>query len=129
MEINSFKTDPVLENNGVWVPCGNGRVLIASTGSDRYKKALQKALQPHELSIALNDLEDDVAKNIFIDVYVEAIVLNWEGFTEDGQPYPYSVENARRLLTEVPRFRDFVKAQAERIDNFRAKKAELETKN
>jgi hypothetical protein len=129
VDFNSWKTNPELENNGVWIPCGNGKVLIASTGSERYQKALAKGLEPHEVTIALGELKEEVAKEIYIKVTAETIVLNWEGFTEDGVAVPYTVENARRLLAEVPRFREFVKAQSQRISNFQDKKEEVEAKN
>jgi hypothetical protein len=129
VDFAAFKTDSNLEEVGVWRPCGSGRILVASKSSSRYRKVLQRLLGPHETSITLNVLEEAIAEDIYVQAIAEGLLLNWEGFTEEGAECPYSVENAVRLLKEAKPFRDFVEKAANNIENFRKQKEATEVKN
>lgn len=129
MDIGNFLTDSALENNGVWRNCGDGRILVASTSSESYKKVFRRLLIPHETSINLGVADEKVLHGLETEAIAEALLLNWEGFTENGVELPYSRENAQRILKSVPRFREHVIREASSIENFRRKKEEVEIKN
>jgi hypothetical protein len=129
VEFNDFKSDKKKSQDGVWKPCGNGRILIASTNSERYKEVMRRLLAPHEIGLALGTMDEQTSQDILIQALAEGVLLGWEGFTENGEAVTYTPENAFRLMKDAPLFRAFVEKEANNLDNFRFKKEELEIKN
>jgi hypothetical protein len=129
VDFNSFKTNSKLENSGVWVKCGNGEILLASKTSETYKKVIKRLLQPHETSIALGIMTEEESDILDRRCTAEGLILDWKGFTENGQEIVYSSDNAFRLLGEAKAFRKFVDRECASLENFREKKEEIETKN
>jgi len=50
----------------------------------------------------------------------EAILLGWDGMTENGDPLVYSTLTCERILFERPGFRAFVVALSQEEETFRA---------
>jgi hypothetical protein len=129
MELNDFKTDRDIENAGVWKPCGNGRILITSNSSESFRKAMKKIFGPREIELTLGTLPDEEANNLMMQAEAEGLVLNWENMTEDGKIIDYTPETCVRIFKAAPRFRQFVQRESNNIENFRAKKESIESKN
>ncbi len=54
-----------------------------------------------------------------IDYILEGILLDWEGLTMNGQPFEFTKDNAKMLLTKSKEIRDFIHAEASKITNFK----------
>ncbi len=127
-----FQTDKALEKEGIILDYGDFKIKIARAGGANaaFQKALTSKIRPYKRQIDAGTIPDDVAEKLFLDVYAEAVVLGWEGVTdENGKPLPYSKENAVKLFSDLPDlFRD-VQNQAAAISNFRAEVTEDTIKN
>jgi hypothetical protein len=64
------------------------------------------------------------------DVYVETVVLGWEGMLDAaGNPLPFNKENALKLFTDLPDLFQDVMEQAGKLALFREDIREDEAKN
>lgn len=119
----TFAADPVLEAEGIEVHLGAGAYITlarAGGGNVRYEAAMRRLFAPHKRALANNTLDERTATDILQGAYAEAVVIGWRGVELDGQPLPYSVENARRVLREFPEIWRIVQDEATRFSNFRA---------
>lgn len=127
-----FLTDKALEKEGIVLDYGDFKIKVARAGGANaaFQKALASKIRPYKRQLDAGTIPDDVAEKLFLDVYAEAVVLGWEGVTdENGKPLPYSKENAVKLFSDLPDlFRD-VQNQAAAISNFRAEVTEDTIKN
>lgn len=127
-----FLTDKALEKEGIVLDYGDFKIKVARAGGANaaFQKALTAKVRPYKRQLDAGTIPDDVAEKLFLDVYAEAVVLGWEGVTdENGKPLPYSKENAVKLFSDLPDlFRD-VQNQAAAISNFRAEVTEDTIKN
>jgi hypothetical protein len=126
MDVSKFQTNKSMEEEGVWVDVdGNGtRIKVARINNARYKKYFQKITKPYKRQIRTGTLSEDLAEKLLVDALANTILLDWKGFTKEGQDFPYSVDHARLFLAESPDFRDFVSDAANEMETFRT--AELE---
>lgn len=125
----AFALNADLELNGQWftltnekLPDGSNQevaVKIARTNNDRYRELLRQKLRPVMQSLTKGFFEGDAGDPILIEVMAKTIVLDWRGFTENGQDLPYSVKKAEEMLTRFKEFRNWVAANA---DDMRAYK-------
>lgn len=122
MDLNRFKTDANAENNGVWINLGEGaRIKVARAGNRKNSDLFTRltADPDYKRKEKMGTLTDEEYEPILLQCLAETILLDWEGFTEDGKPVPYNRENAMRLLA----FRDFRRAVQDasaEAANFRA---------
>jgi len=126
----SFATNPALELNGAWVDIGDGSSVLVARNGNKNSRALSKQLvAPHKVALRNDKLPDDVLEKITIQVMAQTILLDWKGIDEAGQPVPYTVENARRLLTDYPDFRDQVSGIASDMRNYQDQEEAEAAKN
>lgn len=124
-DIENLKTNLQLEEEGVWCPLGAGaRIKVARLGNPAYLKLLRTKYKAHR---AVLDMEDDLAQTmgekIAIEVYARTVLKGWEGIAVEGKEFPYSVENAEKLLN-LKDFREKVKNYAETMELFQDKAEE-----
>ncbi|HBL31851.1 MAG TPA: hypothetical protein DD490_33935 [Acidobacteria bacterium] len=126
MDISKFQTNKAAEEDGVWVDVdGNGtKIKVARINNPRYKKHFQKITKPYKRQIRNGTLSEDLAEKLLVDALASTILLDWKGFTKGGEPFPYSVDNARQFLGESADFRDFVSDAANEMENYRAEELE-----
>ncbi len=120
-EFNDIETDTQKEVDGVWRPYKDGsELLIARIGNDRYRSLLRRKVKSNR---AVLDNEDDLADKVGEQVVLEAmsrtILLGWKGIQVNGEDFPYSPENALKLLTASREFRDAVRNYADDAEAFR----------
>jgi len=114
MELNELKFDDA-KMDGVWVEYGDARFLIRSTQSKAYQRAVQreqKKYSPHEVR-----KNPEVQTKIAIEAAAVAIVVDFEGVTENGAPLENTLENRRKLMA-APALRDWIADQATDLSNF-----------
>jgi hypothetical protein len=80
-------------------------ITITGSYSVRAKRAMEAARDARTGRIGHLDGEEAFAFNLEV---LAACILDWQGFTADGQPYPYTRDNAIALLRDVPWIREQV---------------------
>ena len=99
MEIEQFKTSERLEQDGVWVPIGEGAsLLIARIGNAKYEKYLRKIGRKHLTQIRLTS-DPELLKELTVQAMARFVLLGWKGLDENKKPIPYSHKKAEELLT------------------------------
>lgn len=128
-----FGTDKTKEQEGVWHDLGDDlRMKIARIGNPNYQKRFQALSKPHRRAIRRGTLSDDVAEKLMIQCLAETIVLDWEGLEENGEPVPYSMDEAIRILTDYPELRNYINDIANELEGYQEeenKEAEENLKN
>ena len=107
----AFETNKNLENSGIELDYGKNskgapiRIRIARAGgaNKRFAKVLDRLLRPYKRQLANDQLSDDVAKDVMIQAYADAVVLGWEGVEDrEGNPMEFSRDNVVKLFTDLP---------------------------
>lgn len=116
-----FATDPVKEVAGTWFDLGKGaRILVARADNWKHNAALQSALELHSEALGTKDqAAHDLSQKVMAEVFAKAILLNFEGMFYQGQPLPYSFDNALKLLAHQD-FRVLVGKKASQFDAYKA---------
>lgn len=128
--VKAFSTDKSLELNGVWVPLGDSaELLIARLNNPEYRKSFESHITRYKSAVEKGTLDEETAKTILIEVMAKTILLDWKGLTWNEEEFPYSYENAVKVLTELDDFRDFVTSNAERMNNFKSVQRAAAVKN
>lgn len=137
----TFKTDKTAEIDGVWLEVAvndhNGkpvRIKLArmSSSNKRYTKALNAATRPHQSAIQNDALDQELAKSLLQEVFVETVLLDWEnlpksdltGVETDVEPLTFNKENALALFAEMPDLYDDWESRAQKAAAFREKERE-----
>jgi len=127
-DINDFRTDSKLEKDGVWVDFGGGASFkIASLENRDFTEAFRKASKPYtDLG---REISLDQQEEILSDLLARYIVIEWKGVFDSGKEFPYSVDNAVRLMTEISKVREWVLLQSKNLQNFKTKEGKKTEKN
>jgi hypothetical protein len=91
VNIQKFKTDPILELEGTWIELGDGgSVKVARWGNDRAKKIYEAQTGVLEIknAIRFGTLTDEKATEIETEVMAGAILVDWKGLTKTGPRSP-----------------------------------------
>ena len=125
-----FSTSYKAENDGVWSDLGdNSKILVARSGNRKYARLLTALVEKHQRVL---DLKTEVATalsdEIMISVTAESVLLGWENIQFKGADLPYSVENAKLLLS-VKDFRRLVGKLSDDVELYRGADEETVAKN
>lgn len=127
-----FESSVEAEAKGVWVSVGPFQFKIARAGggNDAFTKEVTKRFKPFQVAINNETMPEDMAKDMVVDVFVDTIVLDWKDVGDrEGNPLPFSKENARKLFKDLPNLFAEVQAQAQKTGNFRAENLEAAAGN
>lgn len=102
-----FKTDENIENSeGITLDYGKaGKFKIHRAGgaNQRFRNYAQAKFKPYTRQIQQGTLDDDVANELNADIFAKTVVIGWEGVTgKDGQDLPFTVDNCKQLLIDLP---------------------------
>lgn len=137
MEINSIKRDSAVIKAGTWVgdipEMGDLRLRVRGLTSPQVV-TLRSSLERKAPKSDRNrdgSLKNDASIRIFSEVLYSAVLLEWEGITEDGKPVPYNADVAKEWLTnpDYRAFADAVTWAANAVDNGNAENVEELAKN
>lgn len=127
MDFKSFATDVSKEEQGVWVNLGpSSKILVARMGNRNFVNARKIKMRPYEALERLGKVSEETQEQVLCELVAETVLLGWEGFTENGEPVPYSHENALRVLQENKEFLAFVIQVSMDVENFRPAKKDTE---
>lgn len=106
-----YKTDAARENQGARIEKGSNEdgtqivFIIARTGKTNtsYKLASERAFKPHKAAIKAGNLSNETAEVLLMDLFCGHLLKGWENVRdEDGKELPFSVDNAKKLMTDLP---------------------------
>lgn len=120
--LNDFRKDDELATDGVWVEFGGGAAFkIASLDNPTFTEAFRKKVKPY------NDLKreipDEDQESIMVDCMAQHIVLDWRNVFDGDDELEYSVDAAKRILSELDKVREMVLAESQKVSNFRQEAA------
>jgi hypothetical protein len=105
------KIDVEVQENGDWIgdipEMGAVRLKIRGANNKDWRRMQGRLLQAVPRAKKTPHLDPDESDRIVAILLRETALLDWEGITTpDGQPLPFSKEQANEYLTN-PEFRDF----------------------
>jgi len=113
MDIKQFRTDLDKAKKGVWVdvdPDGSVRVRVARLGNPAYQACLAELMGVTGRRISGSTIrrtqDPELRTRAMKKAMARHVLLDWEGFTSDGEVIPYSQQKAEELL-EDPAYQDF----------------------
>ena len=115
----TFATDKRKEQDGVWKNIGDARVKVARANNPKYRAALAKYVKQFVPAGIQPKPDDPNIEKATVYAMAEAILLDWENIAIKGQILDVTFENAVRILTDYPDFREVVSQIAIDVDNFR----------
>ncbi len=128
----SFGTNETYENDGVWFDYGDkiGKFLLARAGGSnkRFAKTKERLMRSirRRMSAGASVTEDEQRK-VLINIYAEAVVLDWTGVKEFGEELAYNRENVVHVLTAYPDlFENYILTDAPSMEHFLL---EIDSKN
>jgi len=129
-----YGTDQKKERDaGVEVEFPEGvRMWIRRAGGSntRFERALDAVMKPYRRQIQQNLLEEGKARELEARVYARAVIIDWEGVTDEkGNVLDCTEENIVKLFTDLPDLFTEIKQQAQELANFRLEQREADRKN
>lgn len=133
-----YGTDKNLEQNGflyVHEPATETEsaqcfVLARAGGSNvRFMKVVDRLYRPHRKR-GLDKMPISVQRDLMVAAFAESIVQDWEGVQDrDGSDIPFSIDNVKKVFTDLPDLFDIIQEQATELTNFLAEEVEHDVKN
>ena len=128
----AYETDKAKERDGAWVRDVRPglHLRITRMPNPAYNKLFGELIAPHRVQFERDSLDDEVLRDVITQCLAETVLVDWEGLEDrDGEPVTYSVAKARKLMTELPDFRDDVLSLARNRDLFKAKEEDEDRGN
>lgn len=122
MDLNTFKTNVVKSDEGVWCPVdATTDIKIARYGNRTFQRALKRVMKPHKVMIDRGTLDDDTADRLLVEALAEGILIDWKGMTQAGKPLEYTHAEAVKVLMnkELRDFRELVVSLSQDMQMFR----------
>ena len=132
-----FKTDSKVEKEGILLDYGPNkdlpanadgshpvimiRIARAGGANDAYNKRIEALSKKHRRKIQNDALEIAELREMTMHAVADTVILGWENVTdEDGNPMPFSRDNALKLFKQLPDLFNDVQEQAAKAALFRA---------
>ena len=119
----AFGTVKEYETNGVVLDFGVAKIKVRRAGGANrlYASVFSAKMRPHRRAIDAGTLPDDTARDLLLETYFEAVVVSWEGVTdEDGNVREYTLENFKKTMIELPDLWATIRVESDNIKNFQA---------
>ena len=139
---DAFRTDKSKEQDGIWFDFGDFQVKCARAGggNTKFLKTVEEVMRPHRRAIENGILKPEVAEKALAEVYARSVIVGWrlkdgdkliDGRMETihGEEVDFNQNNVTALLTALPEFFQQLRAECERMANFRKEAMEEEAKN
>lgn len=129
----AFKTNKEYEQKGIEIEYGKNsknedivfKIARAGGSNNAFNKGMERATKPYRRQIQNGTLDNTVADSIYMDVFIDTILLGWEGVEDElGKPLAYNKENAKKVFTDLPDLFADLREQSSNMSLFR--NAELE---
>ena len=136
-----YETMLSLEEKGViFEPVPGVEIIVARAGgaNKKFSRVMTRLSKPHRRAIQAEMLDETIGTDLLIQVYVEAVIKSWKGFTKDiltkveGDAeieLEFSKENVVAVMKAIPDlFTDIVKL-SQNIAMYQAEMLENDSKN
>lgn len=128
-----FGTDKELETGkGVTLQYDGFSIVIHRAGgaNKKFARVLAEKMKPHRQRFERGLLDDETSQRILVETYAEAVLIGWKDVLDrNGKKMAFNVDNAVKLLTDLPDLFDDIKNQANSIAVFRQENEAVESKN
>ncbi len=117
-----FRTDPVKENEGTWMPVADGvEFKVRSSQSDKALEVSKALLSRYKAAFSVGARLDQAQTNAYeIGFCAEGLVTDWKGLTDDAdQGMACTGENVTMIVTEMPHLRRMIINYSESLQNYR----------
>jgi hypothetical protein len=121
MAFESKRNDVSAFTQGAWVDIFGGRFRVARAGNPEYKKALEAS------GYRKADDEAERQRALYTAV-AKGILKDWQDVLAEGEPVPFSIENAVVVMEENPDLVDRLIAEANSMENFRREDVDSQAK-
>lgn len=117
-----YATDETAELEGRWFPLDKtSKVLVARTGNQNYLKALRQRMKDSQIDTEdTSDANEALVTDLVVETQAETILLGWQGVKFKGEDMPYSVANAKLLLS-IKGFRTRIAGIADKLESYRVR--------
>lgn len=124
-----YKTDANKEaEEGIKVDLPGGASISlrrAGGGNGLFDRAMDTVMKPYRRQLQMGTLDDGKADELMARVYARAVVIDWQGVTDEkGKKLDCTEENVVKLFTDLPDLFEDIKAQASNMANFRRQEQE-----
>lgn len=145
---DSFKTNHDLEVKGIEIDYGDFILTIARAGGSnkKFERVLEAKTKPYRRALQTETMDPSVANQIMLEVYAEAIILNWQtkvGEGQHGKPLykvgieapkggdllPFKTKNVVQVLQDLPDLFTDIQGQANKFALYRDSVLEAEAGN
>lgn len=123
----NFATDNDIEVNGFWFTVDRNddetevQFLLARKGkrNKKYGELLNKLLTPYQKQIEMDNIPPKLLQKLFLEAFLGGILKGWKNVqAKDGTPLEYNIENARKLMLDLPDLYDMLDKQSEKASNY-----------
>lgn len=134
----TFETNKDLERDGIVLDYGFNsknqpvQIRIARAGGSnvRFAKLLEQKMKPYKRAIANETMDNKVAEKLLVDVYADAVILEWTGVEDrEGNALEFNHDNVVKVLTDLPDLFIDIQQQSQKAALFRAEVREVEQGN
>ena len=127
MELNDHKLDCDLMRDGARVSLTDDEtsgVIVRRIGNAEFRAKIAELLEPHVEAERKGELDRGLQDEITGRAMAGTVLVGWWGWTEDDEPFEFSVENAERVMTDpqLVEVRDIIAAAASSRERFLAKR-------
>ncbi len=125
-----YKTDPALEEHGVWEDLGEGaKLLVARANNPAYVRAYRRIPRGIRRQFEAGSLPDTQSDNIICDIMSKTLLLDFENLAIGKKALKYSPEEAKKVLLAYPDFRELVWQIANETQRYHEDAVEEDVKN
>jgi len=108
--------------SGKWFDLGDGaRIRVAKAGNERHEHVLKRLRKPYR---NMRTVPDGVVDEITRRAAAEALLLDWEGIEENGEPQACTLEKKLEYFERFPDFLEQVAFIAGNMRNFTDEEAD-----
>ncbi len=122
--LEAYETNADLESKvGVWLvlsrePKRRIRVLREGGSNHKFDRVLQELSKPYRFEIQQRTMSPEKQRELMIEAYARAIVVDWEGFTAEGQAVACTPTTVKALFAGHPNIFDRVQSFAQEMSTF-----------
>lgn len=138
---DQFGTSKEREAEGVGVDFGDFRVKLARAGghNQKWAKVAERCARPYKTAIQAGTLSNEKATELMADLYVEAVVMDWQTKRDDewvdgiegrdGELMPFTKENVKKILIDLPDLFAILQQHATDLNTFKEQQLIADAKN
>ena len=130
----TFATDKDAENGkGIVLRYGEKTSISihrAGGANQRFLKRYEAKMKPYTRQVQTNTMDEELSRRLTAELYAETVLVGWEGVTDEaGNPLEFNVENATKVLLDLPDLFNDIRSAANDRTLFRAEAQEAAVGN